>query len=293
MDGECLKISLKYVKTKTPPPNYGDGDGCFALPVFWDPDNDEYKNDQSTFVWFTDTSTESVAIELLKNGNTVATLTNNIVGEYMALGFITNRLDQLAYGYRIFWNAIGQSFGAGTYQIKATETDILGATSVIKSLEYNLVRYNTLLADTTVRLEWNMLGETGWYGEGKVDYMGKNLYMQIRVPNSVFSKYSDTLTDEYEREVKGRDILVGKTITNKYQLEVSKCPFQIFEYIQIFARQSDYVTVTDYCINNFTTFTKVKCLFKNGAEIENTFRSQYGRALFEMEEYVKNKVSRK
>jgi len=294
--GDCIYADFLYIKVVEPPktaqlPN-DCADCCYALPVFWSNEGNDLHQDKSSWVFFVDKSSVTGAVLALeKDGESVANLTTGSLGRLYPYGFIDNRINQKAIGYELNWNTVYTAHGNGKYRLKCTFTDVLGNEIVDYSPDFELRKYHPLLADETVRFEFNMNGQIGWFGESKVDFEGNDFYMQFRLPNSRFGHQTDDLSVENRRFESGATMQISKEIVNKYKLEVFEATQYILDLIQVTIRQAYYTKITGFHFCEKGVYPEKRVTFSNGSSPVVNNINDRGTVVFDLEEYFKNKIT--
>lgn len=300
--GDCIFITAKYLKEIEPPLVFENRSNnlecCYELPVFWDDNiNDpdyKYHHDFSSWIVFCEQSILNVYMFLERwsgsDWEEVQELTDNNLGTYFGLGFITNRLDQKAAGYLLDWNKVNDEHGDGEYRIRFDQSYKFGINTAEYSFSWTLHKWNEIRANETIRVEWNNNGEQGWFGKRRVDFYGKNFYGQVRLPNSYFGFPKDGLEQEFVQYQDGRQEFKTRTITERYSLEVVKAPATIHKYLQILIRSAYNFTITDYNLNNTESFKDYQCVFISASEPQWSMGTNLATVNYELEEYIKNKT---
>ena len=121
--------------------------------VFGSNTTDWWKNDLTRFTFKRFVSSDSIAMELFKDGISVTLLNNNTYGTFTNGFFNGNSVEQQLYVSMLLdWKLVILAFGNGSYQIKSTNT-IIGVATLFESVNYNLQFYSEKAANKTVRLE--------------------------------------------------------------------------------------------------------------------------------------------
>lgn len=294
--GDCIYIDAIFLKVVDPPLIMQESadclDCCYTLPVFWSSDADNLHHDKTSWIWFVDKNAiDTCVMTLERNEIEVDTLNDNTLGNLYPLGFIDNRLDQKAIAYELDWNLVNSLHGNGKYRIKIVQTDILGAEKIEYSPIFELRKYADLLADETIRVEFKMNGQIGWLGEGQVDFLGNEFYMQFRLPNSIFGQRSDDIEQENRRFQNGATMQISKIIIDKFKLEVREAPEFIHQILQVTLRQALYFTVTDYKYCAKSIYTTRKAVFISGHAPTFNEVNDRSTVVYDLEEYIKNKIT--
>jgi hypothetical protein len=183
----------------------------FIEKVFADDSRDGIKNDFTDFLFKKITASDTIVIELIKNGVAVATITDNTLGNYYD-GFPNY---PLYVGWQADWTAIFNAHSGGTYKVKVTTT-VLGQSTVFNSRYFKLNSYDDLTANNTVKIETLQKGlidnsefdftnllEGGW--PTSIRLQGTFGDMQPNLERDIYQ-------DSSFREVQNRDV-VNRTYT--------------------------------------------------------------------------------
>lgn len=297
--GDCIYIDAIFLKDPEPPILMGDRSDCeeccYCLPVFWSDESNDLKHDKSSWPWFYDkNNTDAVVIYLEKiEGEYVekATLDNNDLGILYPYGFIDNRLDQKAIAYELDWNLVYDEFGNGKYRMKAVHNDLLGVEKIEYSPEFSLRKYVPELAEETIRTEFTLNGEIGWFGESKVDFLGVDFYMQFRISNAKFGYWTDSVEQENRRFESGATLPISHIIIDKYKLEIIQAPEFMHRITQVMMRQAKPNTITDYTYCAKEIFNTKRAIFTSGFETTYTRGTDRSTVVYDLEEYFKNKIT--
>lgn len=157
------------------------------------PNNEYWKNDKNEFLFKRFVAGDTVDIELYKDGVKVADLDDNTLGEFTN-GFSSGSAEQQLYvGFLIFWELVQAAHGNGSYQIKS-QLDIVGVKSTFTSRTFQLITYNDVAANNTVRIEstqnGNIIGS-------QFDFTDLNWYQSLRLPGTFGSDSPVLETNDY------------------------------------------------------------------------------------------------
>lgn len=235
----CDSVSL--------PPSIDKGSFCWCsatcapwLRVFAGDNHRE--NDQSDFLFYRMGSSDTVVMELWKEGVKVADLNSNTYGTYYNFGALANADLK---GYLINWLLVYNAFGGGAYKIKATST-LLGVVYEFESTNFRLMLYNELAADKTIRLEtW----QDGYTESSPINFTGVNWYSQTRLPGTMRNKQPEFTTDNYKDSLRTIN-QIQDSITNTYQLELFELTEDMKDVVVENHLLANLIKVTDYSIDN-------------------------------------------
>ena len=248
--GECIKTQAPLLPEVEVTQNYFcpcEYESCEYLnKVFADTeDADDYKNDKSSFLLRKYVPSDSIIITLEKDGQEVATITDNSLGEYFNgfagqpkyIGFIAN------------WRLILLAYGVGEYQFKFDKT-IIGTNQIDYSIKYYLLPFSNENADRTTRIEWT---QNGSIRNNIFDFTGLNWYQQYRF-NGKFWKETPTLeVDNYVNQDYKIEQIQDK-LTFEYELNIDPIPKEIGEPIINDSLLANTINITDYNLNNYKNY---------------------------------------
>jgi hypothetical protein len=213
--------------------------------VFAEPGGEGYKNDKSQFLFRRFVPSDTVAIELWKNGEKIADLNDNTYGTFFN-GFPSGTAEQQLYvGFLLEWEEVFNAFGGGEYQIKA-ELSIIGVTSTFESEFYRLMGYSDKAADGTVRIETI---QNGNIMSSIFDFTGLQWCQSVRVRGRFYEDGEDFEKIVYQTQEYRQEQVQDKIIEN-WTLEADLLPRSVSEFLTKNAVLSNEFTVTDYNILN-------------------------------------------
>lgn len=213
--------------------------------VFAEVGGEGYKNDKSQFLFRRFVPSDTVAIELWKNGEKIADLNDNTYGTFFN-GFPSGTAEQQLYvGFLLEWEEVFNAFGGGEYQIKA-ELSIIGVASTFESEFYRLMGYSDKAADGTVRIETI---QNGNIMSSIFDFTGLNWYQSVRVRGRFYEDGEDFEKIVYQTQEYRQEQVQDKIIEN-WTLEADFLPRSVSEFLTKNAVLSNEFTVTDYNILN-------------------------------------------
>ena len=213
--------------------------------VFAEPGGEGYKNDKSQFLFRRFVASDTVAIELWKNGEKLVDLDNNTYGTYFN-GFPSGTAEQQLYvGYLLEWEDVFNLHGGGEYQIKA-ELSIIGVTSTFESELYRLMGYSDTAADGTTRIETI---QNGNIMSSIFDFTGLNWCQSVRVRGRFYEEGEDFEKIVYQTQEYRQEQVQDKIIEN-WTLEADFIPRSVSEFLTKNAVLSNSFKVTDYNLLN-------------------------------------------
>jgi len=234
-------ISLK----KTNDVCYCEFECEYKANVFAEIGGEGYKNDKSQFLFRRFVASDTVAIELWKNGEKIADLNDNTYGTFFN-GFPSGSAEQQLYvGYLLEWEDVFAAFGGGEYRVKA-ELSIIGVSSTFESELFVLMGYSDKAADGTARIETvqngNIIGSI-------FDFTGLNWYQSVRVRGRFYEESEEFEKIVYKTQEYRQEQVQDKIIEN-WSLEADFIPRSVSEFLTKNAVLSNSFNVTDYNLLN-------------------------------------------
>jgi hypothetical protein len=232
---------------------------------------EDIQNDKTPFWALFQSWTTSAVFTLQKKTGGVfvdkATLNNSDYGVFSPMGTFTGFPTYM--GYTRHWDAVLDEFNEGIYRLKVVEINPLnpsGKTSF--SVEYCLKTFNCNTWENTVRLEWYSNGKLGNINDDKeiLNFGKLNLYNQMRVSKSIFGYPKSTYEEEEIQYTNGEYERVKYVQTEKYTLDIGRCPSYIHDIIKTYAIMGNNLMLTDYSSNNPSTFVQKAVRLKSGYE---------------------------
>ena len=221
--------------------------------VFAEVGGEDYKNDKSQFLFRRFIASDTVAIELWKNGIKIEDLNNNTYGTFFN-GFASGNAEQQMYvGYLLEWEEVYNVYGGGEYQIKA-ELSVIGVASTFESELYKLMGYSDIAADGTVRIE---SVQNGNIMSSIFDFTGLEWYQSVRLRGRFFEESEDFEKIVYKTQEHKQKQVQDKIIEN-WTLEADLIPRSISEFIAKNAVLSNSFNVTDYNLMNEQILRKIE-----------------------------------
>lgn len=212
----------------------------FVSPSF---PNDFWKNDQNEFLFKRFISSDTVAMELHKDGEKVDDLNNNDNGTFFN-GFAGGSDEQQLYvGYLLDWLTVYNSFGAGEYTI-VTTLNIIGNITTSTSRTFRVVIYSDLEADGTVRVESTQNGNI--FGND-FDFTGLNWYQSLRIPGKFGDPSPLFETTEYETSTHKRTQNKAK-MGIEWSLNTKLLSWEVVEILIYNKLLANQILITDYQI---------------------------------------------
>ena len=212
-------------------------------------DSTYWKNDKRSFLYQKLISSDTITINLYKNGVLLTTITDDTYGEY----FSTLAPIQANYVYFILdFEKVASLSGYGTYQIK-TDVSIIGISETLESEFFKLEPYSDIRANGTVRIETyqngNIIGSP-------FDFTGLNIYQSHRIKGDL--KVEESLEIENYQTQNYKLSQIQDQVVNEWTLNTKLLPSLITKdliYNNLLANQ---LQVTDYNINNHEIYRRVE-----------------------------------
>lgn len=220
-------------------------------------------NDIFDYIFLAVTATDTITMQLYKDGTLVATLNNSTYGEYYGIGDLAN---PLAKGYQLNMKLVYDAFGTGIYQVK-TNSVIMSAAAVSKSeTPFYLSPFTEQAAHGTVRVR---TVQNGYVHSNPLDYSGMDWpgmrrfygYFSEETPVHEIDNYQDNSYNWQQ---------IQQQVSDRYTLEIhdfNKAERKAFTKLSFMANE---LIITDYSIPNEGVYEPVSV---SPLEIEDiTFR---------------------
>ena len=223
--------------------------GCeYKEFAFHDSENEEHKNDKTSFLVRRNSTLETYAFKLYKDGVYVSTITSNTLGEYYDFGdLVYNDMK----GMVIYWKNVYDNFGNGDYTVHIDKT--FGGTTTSKESHIYMVRqYSFDLAMGTVKLE---SVQNGTFLLTGFSYRNLKWYQSLRVTGKFWNKQPKIEDTEYIDSARQRNQIYTK-IETSYKLQITLLPSFITNQVVYDQILGNEFYITDYNINN-EVFRKV------------------------------------
>ena len=213
--------------------------------VFAEVGGEDYKNDKSQFLFRRFVASDTVAIELWRNGEKIEDLNTNAYGTFFN-GFPNGTAEQQLYvGYLVEWEEVYAVYGGGEYQIKA-ELTIIGVASTFESELFRLMGYSDKAADGTVRIE---TVQNGNIMSSVFDFTGLEWYQSVRMRGNFYEESEEFEKIVYKTQEYRQEQVQDKIIEN-WTLQADFIPRSVSEFLTKNAVLSNSFNVTDYNLLN-------------------------------------------
>jgi hypothetical protein len=217
-------------------------------------DTDNYKNDTSSFLFRKIDNSDTITVQLWKNGAKVSDVTDNTYGTYYP-----NFPTQLLYvGFVVDWRKVLIAQGSGCYQIKADKT-LLGENSTFESRKFQLLPYSEFNSRNTVRIETY---QTGNIVKSEFDYtnlIAGGWKQSFRI-NGFFGLRSDVLEVENYFDSNYNIEQIKTKNTPEYILETKILPSVISNLLVNDNILANRFIINDYNVNNSNLYRDFECM---------------------------------
>lgn len=263
--------------------------GDFSLKVLADiGSTDPLKNDVSGFLWWFNPLVTGAVLKLYKFNDALgdfvflANLNSTTYGTAYAYGFFVNDSNESFVGYQVEWKKVLTVNGAGGYMVKCEATLATGGTSTLESPMYCLKQYSAMLADGTVRIEYNINHILGISDNDLAikDFGELNWYNSYRL-RGFFGFPTSEYEQDYIQYDNGQRVAVEDEQEPEYILKLFPTPSFVHDIMRTDVLQGDSVLITDYNSKNAATFVR-KAVIKNGGYSPDWKRMQSKLATVEV-----------
>jgi hypothetical protein len=234
-----------------------------------------WKNDKTTLIFKKLINADYADIELYKNSEFAAIISNSTYGVYTDFGGFTNQPK-----YKEFvadWNKIYNALGAGIYYFKIT-TSTLGEVSEDESIKYQLMLYSDEKANGTVRIDTY---NTGTILNSDFDYNSlkpKGFYQSIRISGKLLPKQPKYEKDNY-LDSNYNILQLQDKIINEWTLETGLLPSALSNQIIYDMLLSNTIIISDYNAFNEEQIRELSVVFDDMLEKEG-YKDHYYRLKF-------------
>jgi hypothetical protein len=217
----------------------------YVSTIFAEPGGEGYKNDKSQFLFRRFVASDTVAIELWRNGEKIEDLNNNTYGTFFN-GFPSGTAEQQLYvGYLVEWEEVYAVYGGGEYQIKA-ELSIIGVASTFESELYKLMGYSDVAANGTVRIDTI---QNGNIMSSIFDFTDLQWCQSVRLRGRFYEDGEEFEKIVYKTQEHRQEQVQDKIIEN-WTLEADFIPRSVSEFLTKNAVLSNSFNVSDYNLLN-------------------------------------------
>ena len=261
-------------------------DGCdFVETQFVNHGGTWYENDKKSFIYSKRFSSDTITFNLYKGGVQIAVLNDSTYCDYYNFGsaFLINPNYK---GIVIDWDKVQQSFGYGMYYVKTVVVS-LGTTYEYDSHNFEVVEYNPLRADRSVRLEWY---QSGVIMSG-FDYSGIGWYQSLRIDGFFGKKTPELNIDNYQdkdRRVKQ----IQTKIINSYTLTTHLLPSYIGDLLNEDSILANDIYITDYNLLNSKLYRRFNVYVSDIKNVEHHNFSKRTNYIYEFKGKKDNVIKR-
>lgn len=200
----------------------------------------DLKNDKSSFIFqIPPKGTNSLALELFKDGVKIDDLDDNDFGTFYDFGDFTNNAFYTAYV--IEWKLVLSTHGVGCYHVRATGT-ILGSSYTLDSECYELMVYDDHVANGTVAIRWQ---QDGNILSSAFDFTGMEWEKYIRIPAFFGENEPSEEIDEIQMTSRKYEQIQTEVI-NERKLITKLIPQWVSSLLINDLALADRVWITDY-----------------------------------------------
>lgn len=206
----------------------------------------DYKNDYSGFYHKRQIPSESCDFVLIKlNDNSEYELNDGVYGTFKNFGTITENTDLTTFVLE--WKKVLVDLGPGAYKV-VKRINLVGISTEIQFLTYNLSEFSTSAADKTARIDVTM---EGLLEKENIDFTGSEFKTTLRLPGFFGRREPKWEEDNLiDRAYNKRQISMKQT--NEYKFQTNLIPdcltFEIYDFLLF----SDNIRMNDYNLNNHT-----------------------------------------
>ncbi len=250
----------------------------FASPAF---PNDDWKNDKNEFLFKRFVATDTVLMELHKDGDKVDDLNNDDYGTFFD-GFSSGSNEQQLYvGYLLDWLSVFNAFGAGSYTV-VTTLDIIGNVTTSTSRTFRLVLYSDLEANGTVRIEST---QNGNIRGNDFDFTGLDWYQSLRIPGEFGNPTPIFETTEYVTSQHKRRQNKAK-MSVEWSLNTRLISWEVVQKLIYNKLLGNQILITDYQIKAESLWRRVDVFMQevDKPEIKNNPKRRYNIKFVDVED---------
>ena len=211
-------------------------------------------NDKTSLLFKKTIASDTISIRLIASDGTSYSINDNTYG-LLYSSFINA---PLYVGFIADWNKIYNLLGAGMYHFEITQV-IIGVTSTIKTIKYNLAPYSDGAANQTVRIEsYN----TGVILSSQFNYklmtadLPNGWYQSFRLGGKLLPSTPKLTVDNYYDQ-DYQLLQIQDKVTDEFQLETYLLPSEISDQIIYDNLLANKILVSDFNIFNEKVFRSV------------------------------------
>ena len=261
---------------------YCDFECKYVETVFADVGKEWWKNDKNSWLFKKWIAADSIVLKLYKDDEHITTIIDDTLGDYYN-GFATQ---PLYVGFCIHWENVMNTYGPGFYQLKA-EITILGSDSTWESRLFQLMPYDDIMADGTVRFECYQTGNILASDFDYTDLIEGGWYQSYRIKGMFGFKEPQLNTDNY-RDQNYKIKQIQDSIKNFYQLKTDLLPAEIIRMMTQDNLLANKILLTDYNILNTEIFRRIELYPDEIPEVTNYERNRNQKIILKFTDKIDN-----
>lgn len=257
----------------------------YVAKVFYSLTGEDHENDKNSFLFKRVAITDTIVIKLFKDGLELTTITDNTYGTFYDFGDLIN--PDLT-GFLVEWEKIGTIEGIGEYKIVAEKT-ILGNSTTVTSVDFELKYYAPCLANGTFRFDWV---QNGCILSDPIQYQGLQWYNSMRIEGKFWRK-TPTLEQEEFQDTNRKTQQIQDSIRNEYEVQTKPIPSQVANLIVYNALLADSLKVNDYNTDAFEVLRQLEIRPTSIEDPEYFNQNTKGVFKFKFTDMTQNIIKRK
>lgn len=219
-----------------------------------------YKNDKTSMLFAKKKASDTIIIKLCNDAlGLEEVITDNTYGSY----YSTFTAQALYVGFVCDWSKVLIDLGIGKYYFKIIST-ILGESSTVTSISYQLSEYSDERANGSVKIESYQTGELLNSEFNYVGLVAGGWYQSIRIPGKLLEKKINLKVDNYYN-LQNKLVQIQDKVEFIYEVESELIPYEIAEKLYTDILLGNSVIVSDYNVFNEAQIKEIE-LYYNGIE---------------------------
>ena len=247
---------------------------------------DFYQNDSTSFLFRKILSTDTIALELHKDGSKVSDIVDDTYGAFYD-GFTAQ---PLYVGLRVDWGEVLDLHGAGVYTIVAN-LDLLQTPTVEESREFQVAQFNPERANRTFRIETYQTGNIIGSPFDYTDLLPNGWYQSTRMQGKLGEKVPELQVDNYEDDTYLLE-QIQDTVVNNYTLSVFLVPEPILDIYSQDGILANRVEVTDYYLFNSSDYRRLSLYPVSIESVEHYDSNKLVSASIKLTDRLRNLIKR-
>lgn len=243
----------------------------FEEKVFADDSDDGIKNDFTDFLFKKVAASDTIKIELVKEGVILAEIVNDALGAYYD-GFDSQ---PLYVGWQADWTAIFNAYSGGRYQVRVT-SNILGEEEVFLSRYFRLNTFDIISANNTVKIESFQTGRLENSAFDFTDLIAGGWRSSIRLFGT-FGNMQPTIDRDIYQDGSYREVQNRDTVQREYKLNALKVPETLYDRLTTRDFLGNQILITSYDVLQEITYEKYPVVVDNYDEVRY---DKLGRSFF-------------